>query len=140
MSVVFHNLKGYDGHHLMRYGLANKLHRDLSPIYQSGDKLLGVIVRIPLGQAEEVGEEEEEEEEEEALNEEEEEDNIGGAEEAMETAARRRKRKNYYTITFIDSFQFLSSSLAKLVDALPDTPISRRMVANAYNLSVEDGQ
>ena len=61
MSVVFQNLKGYDGHHLMRYGLAQKFDWELTPIYQSGDKLLGVIVRIPLGPAGEVGEEEEEE-------------------------------------------------------------------------------
>ncbi|MEL7522399.1 MAG: DNA polymerase, partial [Cyanobacteria bacterium J06553_1] len=135
MTVVFHNLKGYDGHHLMRYGLANKLDWDLNPIYQSGDKLLGVIVRIPLGQADEVVEGEEE-----VVHDDDEEDDIGGAEEAMEEVPKKKKKREYYTITFIDSFQFLSSSLAKLVDALPDTPISRRMVANAYNLSVEDGQ
>ena len=132
MSVVFRNLKGYDGHHLMRYGLANKLNWDLKPIYQSGDKLLGVIVRIPPGLADEVEEaaaqEEEEEEEEEC-----------GADEAIEATPRKR-RKEYYTITFIDSFQFLPSSLEKLIEALPDTPISRHMLAKAYGLSEEDGR
>lgn len=60
--VVFHNLKDYDEHHLMHCGLANKLDWEFSLIYQTGDKLLAVIVRIPVSQFDEVGEEEQEEE------------------------------------------------------------------------------
>ena len=138
MSVVFHNLKGYDGHHLMRYGLANKLHWDINPIYQSGDKLLGVIVRIPLSQSEQ-----EEEGEEYGQEEEEESDNDGGINiiDGLESMLmRRRRRKDYYTINFIDSFQFLPSSLQKLIDALPNTPISQQMLTNAYEMSMEDGR
>ena len=96
-----------------------------------------MIVCIPLSPADE-----EEEEEEEVHNKEEEEEgqSTGGGEEAIEAKPNKRRRKEYYTITFIDSFQFLPSSLAKLVDSLPDTPLSRRMLTKTYNMSMENAQ
>ena len=140
MNVVFHNLKGYDGHHLMRYGLAKKTSWNINPIYQSGDKLLGVLVKIPFYKGFEnvrleEGEEETEDEEEE---EEDGDEHIPEAEEAK--VAGRFRAPDEYTINFIDSYQFLPSSLSKLVDTLPDTPLSRRMLANTYDLSMEEGR
>ena len=88
MSVVFHNLKSYDGHHLMRYGLAHKLHWELNPIYQSGDKLLAVIARILPSQSDVVSEEEQRLEEEDVYD----------ADEVMEAQPKKRRKVNYYRI------------------------------------------
>lgn len=48
MIVAFHILKGYDDHHLIRCGPANRHEWETNPIYQFCDKLLGMIDRIPL--------------------------------------------------------------------------------------------
>ena len=126
MTVVFHNLKGYDGHHLMRHGLSNMFDWELSPIYQSGDKLLGMIVHIPLDTC--------------SSNDDEEEDDVDPeVEELRQRHRRRRRRRNVYTITFIDSCQFMPSSLLSLVETLPETPRTRLMLLKQYGLSMENG-
>ena len=55
---------------------------------------------------------------------------------SVEVGKTRKGRKRYFTIVFLDSYQFLSSSLATLVDILDRLPLTeQRMKARFPNIS-----
>ena len=73
LPVMFHNLKGYDLHHIMKYGLANFPHWQITCIPQSSEKYMCLCCNI----------------------------------------------KGSVQIRFLDSLQFLNSSLSTLASLLP---------------------
>ena len=77
LQVVFHNLKGYDMHHILKYAIGKFPNWDLKPIPNSTEKFLALIVHF-----------------------------------------------NEHSIRFIDSYAFLISSLAKLVDNMSSLPLT----------------
>jgi hypothetical protein len=44
LPIIFHNLRGYDIKHIMRYGAKNFPHWEMYPIVQSGEKFLGMRI------------------------------------------------------------------------------------------------
>ena len=46
LPVVFHNLRGYDMHHILKHGLTTKKNWDLSAIPQSSEKFLALFAQI----------------------------------------------------------------------------------------------
>ena len=46
LQVVFHNLKGYDMHHILKYAVGNMINWELDPIAVSTEKFLALNVAI----------------------------------------------------------------------------------------------
>ena len=84
VPILFHNLKGYDLHHILKYGISQFKGWDLNPIPTTTEKFLALIVNV---------------------------------------------NKNV-TLRFIDSYQFLSESLATLSNLLPVKPLTAAIFDN----------
>lgn len=118
LPVLFHNLKGYDAHHLMRYGLIKRKNWKISPLYQSGSNCIAVNVDIPISDLSFTSESDEED---------------------MEKGGDQTKKnaRKTYRIAFIDSLQFLKGSLENQAKNLEETPYTVSMLRRYYNLEGE---
>ena len=99
LPVIFHNLKSYDAHQLIKHGLGKFKHWDLSIIPQTKEKYMTITAQVPVDKTKE-------------------------------------GKTVYFKIVFLDSFQFMSSSLASLannLDNLPFTEILKRDYPNLTN-------
>ena len=83
LPIFFHNLRGYDMHHLCKHGFGNFPSWTLSPIPTTREKYLALTAQIKVG------------------------------------AQPTNGRDINFCVKFLDSFQFLSTSLAKLASTLP---------------------
>ena len=81
VPILFHNLKGYDMHHILKYGIGKFTKWTMNPIPTTTEKFLSLIVYI----------------------------------------------NNEVTLRFIDSYQFLSESLATLSNLLSDKPMTEQV-------------
>ena len=90
LPVVFHNLKNYDSHLLIKYGIDKLKHWDLSVIPQTSEKFMTIHAKVPVGKT-------------------------------------KTGKTIFYTITFLDSFQFMSSSLSSLASNLASLPTALKM-------------
>ena len=77
LPVIFHNLKNYDAHLIIKNGIGKMKDWHLSTIAQSREKFMSLTARIPVGLT-------------------------------------KLNKTIYFTISFIDSYQFMNSSLASL--------------------------
>ena len=84
VPILFHNLRGYDLHHILKYGISQFKGWELNPIPNTTEKFLALIVHI----------------------------------------------KKSVTLRFIDSYQFLSESLATLSNLLPVKPLTAAVFDN----------
>ena len=84
VPILFHNLRGYDLHHILKYGISQFKGWELNPIPNTTEKFLALIVHI----------------------------------------------KKSVTLRFIDSYQFLSESLATLSNLLPVKPLTASIFDN----------
>ena len=99
IPVLFHNLKCYDAHQIIKHGLGKFKHWDLNIIPQTKEKYMNMTARIPVDMTKE-------------------------------------GKTIYFNVVFLDSFQFMSSSLASLVnnlESLPFTEVLRRDSPNLTN-------
>ena len=90
LPVIFHNLKNYDVHLLIKNGLGKMQGWQFSVIAQSSQKFMTLRARIPVG-----------------LN--------------------KEGNKIYFDVVFLDSYQFMSSSLASLVKNLDSFPLTESL-------------
>ena len=90
LPVIFHNLKNYDLHLLIKNGLGKKQGWQFSVIAQSAQKFMTLKARVPVGYS-------------------------------------QTGRQIYNEIVFLDSFQFMSSSLASLVKNLNSFPLTKNL-------------
>ena len=103
LPVVFHNLKGYDGHLICKQAIGEMPGWLLSVIPTTHEKYMSLQVRVPVGQY---------------------------------TNQKGKVCTRYFQIRFIDSYQFLSSSLDALVATLDSLPLTeQRMRARFPGIS-----
>ena len=103
LPVIFHNLKCYDAHQLIKHGLGKFKHWQLNVIPQTKEKYMNITARIPVDKTQE-------------------------------------GKTVFFNVAFLDSFQFMSSSLASLVnnlDSLPFTEILKRDYPNLTNETIK---
>ena len=99
LPVIYHNLKCYDAHQLIKHGLGKFKHWQLNVIPQTKEKYMNITARIPVDKS-------------------------------------KDGKILYFNVTFLDSFQFMSSSLASLVnnlESLPFTDVLQREYPNLTN-------
>ena len=100
LPVIFHNFKCYDAHMIIKHGIGEKKHWNLSVIPQTKEKYMTLRADIPVDKTKE-------------------------------------GKTVYFSVVFLDSFQFMSSSLAKLVSNLDSLPITETIKNDFPNLSDE---
>ena len=100
LPVIFHNLKCYDAHQLIKHGLGKLKHWQLSVIPQTKEKYMTITARIPVDKTKE-------------------------------------GKPVYFNVSFLDSFQFMSSSLASLVNNLESLPFTAVLHRDYPNLTKE---
>ena len=103
LPVIFHNLKCYDAHQLIKHGLGKFKHWQLNVIPQTKEKYMNITARIPVDKTQE-------------------------------------GKTVFFNVAFLDSFQFMSSSLASLVnnlDSLPFTEMLKRDYPNLTNETIK---
>ena len=103
LPVIFHNLKCYDAHQLIKHGLGKFKHWQLNIIPQTKEKYMNITARVPVDTT-------------------------------------REGKTVFFNVSFLDSFQFMSSSLASLVnnlDCLPFTEILKRDYPNITNETIK---
>ena len=105
LPVIFHNLKGYDMHLLIKEGVGRMKDWQLSVIAQTTEKFMSLRAKIPVDQYK---------------------DKDG-----------KLKTVNF-DLVFLDSFQFMPSSLCSLVGNLEVLPETRRNILRDYP-SIDDG-
>ena len=98
LPVIFHNLKNYDAHILIRNGIGKMSLWDLNVIAQTNEKYMCIMANVPVDKT-------------------------------------KTNRPIHFTIKFMDSFQFLASSLATLANNLESLPITQTMKRNYPNVN-----
>ena len=100
LSIIFHNLKNYDAHMIIRCGIGKFKHWKLSCIAQTAEKFMTLSAKIPVGKT-------------------------------------KKGRTIFFTLSFIDSFQFMPSSLATLAENHTSLPIVEKMKLNIPSVSAD---
>ena len=90
LPVIFHNLKNYDVHLLIKNGLGKMQGWQFSVIAQSSEKFMTLKARVPVG-------------------------------------FNKDGKTIYHDLIFLDSYQFMSSSLATLVKNLDSFPLTETL-------------
>ena len=94
LPIIFHNLKGYDAHMIIRGGLGEMKHWQLSVVPQTREKYMCITAQIPVDKTKE-------------------------------------GKTVFFTIKFLDSYQFMSSSLDRLSSNLETLKLSPK-IKNIY--------
>ena len=100
LPVIFHNLKNYDSHLIIKHGIEKFKHWKLSVIAQTTEKFMTLRAKVPVGQ-------------------------------------NKSNRTIFYDILFIDSFQFMSSSLSNLANNLQSLPVTEQLKHTTPTLSTD---
>lgn len=100
IPIIFHNLKNYDCHLILKFGIGKFKHWKLQCIAQSSEKFMSLKARIPVGKT-------------------------------------AKGRTIFFTLSFIDSFQFMSSSLATLAENHKTLPYTEALKLKTPSLSDE---
>ena len=100
LPVVFHNLKNYDVHLIIKNGVGKMKGWQLSVIAQTREKFMSLRAKVKIGET-------------------------------------KQGKPLYFDIVFIDSFQFMSSSLSTLVNNLQSHPLSENLKQEYANLNNE---
>lgn len=100
LPVIFHNLKNYDAHLIIKHGIGKFRHWKLSCIAQTSEKFMTISAKIPVGKT-------------------------------------SKGRTIYFTLSFIDSFQFMPASLSTLAENQTALPITEAMKRNIPSVSEE---
>ena len=97
LPVVFHNLKNYDAHLIIKNGIGKMKGWVLSVIAQSKEKFMSIRAKVPVGK-------------------------------------NKTGKTIYFDIVFVDSFQFMPSSLATLANNLQNHPLTKTLKEEYPNL------
>ena len=100
LPVIFHNLKNYDAHLIIKHGIGKFKHWELSVIAQTTEKFMTLHAKVPVGES-------------------------------------KSGKTIYYSIIFIDSFQFMSSSLSNLAKNLQSLPVAEKLKHDIPTLSTD---
>ena len=100
LPVIFHNLKNYDAHLIIKHGIGKFKHWKLSVIAQSTEKFMTIRAKVPVGES-------------------------------------KTGKTIFFDIVFLDSFQFMSSSLSSLVKNLQSLPIAEKLKHDIPSLSTD---
>lgn len=100
LPIVFHNLKNYDAHMIIKHGIGKFKHWKLRCIAQTSEKFMTLTAKIPVGKS-------------------------------------KKGRTIFFTLSFIDSFQFMPASLATLADSQTSLPITEKLKQEIPSLSME---
>ena len=100
LPVIFHNLKNYDAHLIIKHGIGKFKHWKLSVIAQSTEKFMTIRAKVPVGQS-------------------------------------RNGKTIFFDIVFLDSFQFMSSSLSNLAQNLQLLPVTEKLKQDIPTLSTD---
>ena len=100
LPVIFHNLKNYDAHLLIKHGLGKFKHWQLHCISQTTEKFMSISAKVPVGKT-------------------------------------KTGKAIFFTISFLDSFQFLSSSLATLAESHTSLPVTEKLKDDIPSLSTD---
>jgi hypothetical protein len=100
LTVVMHNFKNYDVHHVCRMGLSAMKHWKVSVIPITFEKYLMLQANFALTPSPH--------------------SSSSSSSSLSEKQKKKKKKHHYGSLTFIDSYQFLTSSLAKLVAICPN--------------------
>ena len=107
VPVVFHNWKGYDAHHIVKEGVATRPHWNLSVVATATESYLNMRAQFSSPLT------------------------------AAAAPTKEKRSEEYCWLNFIDSFQFLFASLAKLVSLCPTMPLTQSL---PYPESVKSGK
>ena len=98
LPVIFHNLKGYDSHLLIKNGMGKMKCWELEVIAQTKEKYSCIMAKVPVDKTSE-------------------------------------GKLITFTIKFLDSFEFMASSLASLVNNLESLPETQKLKKEYPKLS-----
>ena len=100
LPVIFHNLKNYDSHLIIKHGIDKFKDWQLSVIPQTSEKFMNIHAKVPVGKT-------------------------------------KTGKTIFFNLMFLDSFQFMSSSLASLAQNLESLPITEKMKENFPSINTE---
>ena len=100
LPVIFHNLKNYDAHMIIKHGIGKFKHWKLNCIAQTSEKFMSLNAKVPMGVS-------------------------------------KQGRTIFFTISFIDSFQFMSTSLATLAENQTSLPMTEKLKQDIPTLSTD---
>lgn len=100
IPVIFHNLRSYDSHMLLKHGIGKFKHWKLRCIAQTNEKFMTVSAKVPVGVS-------------------------------------SKGRPLYFTISFLDSFQFMPASLDTLAKNQTSLPVTEKLMRIIPTLSAE---
>ena len=100
LPVIFHNLKNYDAHMIIKHGIGKFKHWKLNCIAQTSEKFMTLTAKIPVGKT-------------------------------------KTGKTIFFTLSFIDSFQFMPSSLATLAENHTTLPITEKLKQEVPSLTTE---
>jgi hypothetical protein len=100
LPVIFHNLKNYDAHLIIKHGIGKFPHWLLSVIAQTSEKFMTIQAKVPVGKT-------------------------------------KNDKTIYFNINFIDSFQFMSSSLSNLAKNIQSLPNTEQLKQDIPTLSTD---
>ena len=111
VSVVFHNFRNYDAHILLKRGIGQMSRWKITAIAQSREKFMSLKAAIPLPTTMTTHHHQQQQ---------------------QQQQSQQHQQQQYAYIKFIDSFQFMASSLAKLVGNLAALPITEEAMLRKY--------
>ena len=98
LHVIFHNLKNYDCHLIIKNGIAKMKEWDLSVIAQTREKYMCLTAKIPVGKT-------------------------------------KKGKTIFYSLQFLDSYQFMNSSLSSLSQNLTSLPHTHSLKVKYPNMT-----